>query len=104
MRIVVKNLTYAYNEKTSFKNVAIDNVSLTVEEGEFFGIIGHTGSGKSTFVQHLNALVPVTHGELSVGEVNLKKHSKKEYKKISFVYVKYCLLGFLLLRIFQVHF
>lgn len=82
MRIVVKNLTYAYNEKTSFKKVAIDNVSLTVEEGEFFGIIGHTGSGKSTFVQHLNALVPVTHGELSVGEVNLKKHSKKEYKKI----------------------
>lgn len=46
-------------------------VTLTIEEGEFFGIIGHTGSGKSTFVQHLNALIRLTGGSLKVGEYDL---------------------------------
>lgn len=59
MRIVAKNLTHIYNAKSPFAARALDNVSLTVEEGEFFGIIGHTGSGKSTFVQHLNGLIRV---------------------------------------------
>lgn len=57
MRIVAEHLNYTYNGGTSFAVHALNDVSLTIEEGAFFGIIGHTGSGKSTFVQHLNALI-----------------------------------------------
>lgn len=52
--------------KTVNEHVAVDNVSLTINEGEFFGIIGHTGSGKSTFIQHLNGLVQPTSGKVTV--------------------------------------
>lgn len=71
MRIVAKGLTYTYNPKSPFASQALKGVDLTIEEGEFFGIIGHTGSGKSTFVQHLNALIRLTGGALSVGEYDL---------------------------------
>ena len=81
MRIVCSNLSYVYNNKTEFAKKAVDDVSLTVEEGDFLGIIGHTGSGKSTFIQHLNGLIPVQSGSLTVGEYNLSG-SKKEVKKI----------------------
>jgi energy-coupling factor transport system ATP-binding protein len=74
MQIIVKNLSYVYSEKSkalAFK--ALDDLSLTVNEGEFFGIVGHTGSGKSTFVQHLNGLIKVekNRGSLIVGETDL---------------------------------
>ncbi len=74
MQIVAKNLSFIYGEKTKAIAIkALDNVSVTVNEGEFFGIIGHTGSGKSTFVQHLNGLIRVgkNNGELKVGEFDL---------------------------------
>lgn len=73
MRIVAEHLNYTYNEKSPFAAHALKDVSLTVEEGEFFGIIGHTGSGKSTFVQHLNGLLRVPS--------SLKKYKKKKPKK-----------------------
>ena len=57
MRIVAEHLTHIYNEGSPFEARALDDVTLTIEEGEFFGILGHTGSGKSTFVQHLNGLI-----------------------------------------------
>ena len=57
MRIVVEHLSHVYNKKSPFATTALNDVSLTVEEGDFFGIIGHTGSGKSTFVQHINGLM-----------------------------------------------
>ena len=69
MRIQAEHLNYTYNQGSPFAKAALKDVSLTVEEGEFFGIIGHTGSGKSTFVQHLNALLRVP--------TSLKKYHKK---------------------------
>ena len=57
MRITAEHLSYTYNGQSEFAVHALKDVSLTIEEGEFFGIIGHTGSGKSTFVQHLNGLI-----------------------------------------------
>ena len=74
MRIEAKNLTYVYSESSKALSVrALDNVTLTIPEGEFFGIIGQTGSGKTTFVQHLNGLIKVEKdkGSLFVGEYDL---------------------------------
>lgn len=74
MRIIAQNLSYVYSEKSKSLAVkALNNIALTIEEGEFFGIIGKTGSGKSTFIQHLNGLIPVQkdRGSLIVGEYNL---------------------------------
>lgn len=81
MRIVAKNLTYSYSKGARFQMDALKNITLTIESGEFFGIIGRTGSGKSTFIQHLNALVLAQSGELSVGEYNLLKQKKKDKAK-----------------------
>ena len=58
----VKNLTHIYSVGTPFEHVALKDVSFTVEKGEFVGIIGHTGSGKSTLMQHLNGLIKPTEG------------------------------------------
>ena len=74
MQIEVKNLTYIYSEKSKDLSVrALDDVSLTIAEGEFFGIIGQTGSGKTTFVQHLNGLIKIGEGKgtIKIGEFNL---------------------------------
>ena len=81
MRIVCKNLTFSYSPKKRGQSInAVDNLSLTINEGEFFGIIGHTGSGKSTFIQHLNALIPLQEGQLFIGDMELNP-SDKDYKK-----------------------
>lgn len=69
--IEVKNLTYKYSVGTPFEKTAVDNVSVAIEKGEFVGIIGHTGSGKSTLIQHLNGLVKPTSGEVLIDSVNI---------------------------------
>ena len=60
----VKNLNYVYSICTPFEHKALDEVSFSVDRGEFIGIIGHTGSGKSTLMQHLNGLLKPTSGEI----------------------------------------
>ena len=60
----VKNLNHIYSVGTPFEHKALDNVSFSVERGEFIGIIGHTGSGKSTLMQHLNGLLKPSSGEI----------------------------------------
>ena len=62
MSIEVKNLTYWYDPDTPYSKKAVDDVSFTIEKGEFVGLIGHTGSGKSTMIQHLNGLIRPTSG------------------------------------------
>lgn len=91
MRIVAEGLNYTYSAKTKFAVRALKDVDLTVEEGEFFAIVGHTGSGKSTFVQHLNGLIRVGKncGKLTVGAYDLtdKKCNFKELRsKVGMVF------------------
>ena len=66
MSIEVRNLTHTYSEGTAMRTVALENVCMTIEDGEFLGIIGHTGSGKSTLVQHLNGLLKPTSGQVLI--------------------------------------
>ncbi|MGL5256419.1 MAG: energy-coupling factor transporter ATPase [Proteocatella sp.] len=73
MSIVIKNLRYVYNEGTPFESVAIDDVSIEIEDGEFVGLIGHTGSGKSTFIQHLNGLIKPSSGSIVVNGMDITK-------------------------------
>ncbi len=61
--VLCENLSYVYNPSSTFETYALTDVDLEIESGDFFGIIGHTGSGKSTFVQHLNALLKVPSAE-----------------------------------------
>ena len=63
----VKNLKHIYSIGTPFEHVALDGVSFSVEPGEFIGVIGHTGSGKSTLMQHLNGLLKPTSGQILLG-------------------------------------
>lgn len=62
MSIIVNHLQYVYNPNTAFSKYALRDVSLRIEDGEYIGIVGHTGSGKSTLVQHLNGLIKPTGG------------------------------------------
>ncbi len=77
----VKNLTHTYSGNTPFVNDAVSGVSFSAERGEIIGIIGHTGSGKSTLVQHLNGLLKPTSGEVLLDGKNIWD-KPKEIKKI----------------------
>lgn len=66
MPIEVSHLTHCYSEGSALRTVALDDVSFRIENGEFVGIIGHTGSGKSTLVQHLNGLLKPTSGQVLI--------------------------------------
>ena len=57
-----EGLTHRYSVGTPFENTAIDSIDLAIPQGQFVGLIGHTGSGKSTFIQHLNGLLKPTAG------------------------------------------
>ena len=77
MSIKIENLTHVYMPKTPFEKKALDNVNLTIEDGEFLALIGHTGSGKSTLIQHLNGLLEPSSGRILVDEVDI---TSKEVK------------------------
>lgn len=68
-----KNLSYVYSDGTPFRVTAINNVNISIEKGEFVGIIGHTGSGKSTLVQHLNGLLTPSSGEVLLDGKNINE-------------------------------
>ncbi|MGN0617487.1 MAG: energy-coupling factor transporter ATPase [Ruminiclostridium sp.] len=71
MAAEIRNLTYKYSVGTPFESTAVDNVSLAINKGEFIGVIGHTGSGKSTLIQHLNGLLKPTSGEIFINGKNI---------------------------------
>lgn len=75
--IDIKNLSFVYNPNTPFEKKALDNINLQVREGEFIGLIGHTGSGKSTLVQHLNGLIKPMSGDVIIDGENLNSKETK---------------------------
>ncbi len=75
--IETKNLTYIYGQGTPFEKVAVEDVSLSIEKGEFIGVIGHTGSGKSTLIQTLNGLIRPTSGQVLLDGRDIWQEPKK---------------------------
>lgn len=75
--IETKDLTYTYGEGTPFQKTAVENVNIAIEQGEFIGVIGHTGSGKSTFIQQLNGLLRPTGGAVLLNGKDIWAEPKK---------------------------
>lgn len=71
MSIKINHLTHVYGENSVFEKKALDDINLEINDGEFIGLIGHTGSGKSTLIQHLNALLVPTSGEVLLNGENI---------------------------------
>lgn len=87
--IEIKNLTHIYSQGLPFEKKAIDGINLKIEENEFIGIIGHTGSGKSTFIQHLNGLLRPSSGEIIIDGIKVDTTSSnltELRKKIGLVF------------------
>ncbi|WP_069650765.1 energy-coupling factor transporter ATPase [Caloranaerobacter ferrireducens] len=94
MTIVIKNLTHIYNPKSPFETKALDNINLEIAKGEFVGLIGHTGSGKSTLIQHLNGLLKPTSGKIFINDLDItsKDVSLREVRQkvgLVFQYAEY---------------
>lgn len=77
----VENVSYIYGKGTPFERAAIEDIDLTIDKGEFIGIIGHTGSGKSTLIQHLNGLLHPSVGKVTVDGVDLAEKTKEAMVK-----------------------
>ena len=98
MPIRVENLSYTYNAGQPMEQEALRNVTLTIEDGEFVGLIGHTGSGKSTLVQHFNGLLKPTSGKIYIDGVDIfskgvSLRSIRQKVGMVFQYPEYQLFG-----------
>ena len=89
MAIRLENVNYVYSEKTAYEKKALSDVNLTIHDGEFIGLIGHTGSGKSTLIQHLNGLMKATSGHIYYNENDIysQQYQMKELRsKVGLVF------------------
>lgn len=77
MSIKIENLTHIYMQGTPFEKTALDNVSIDINDGEFVALIGHTGSGKSTLIQHMNGLLKPSSGKIVVDDVDITAQGVK---------------------------
>ena len=77
MAIQVEDLCYTYGEGTALERQALKHVSFEIQDGEFVGLIGHTGSGKSTLIQHLNGLIKPTSGDIKYQGVSISSQGFK---------------------------
>ncbi|HCQ89166.1 MAG TPA: energy-coupling factor transporter ATPase [Clostridium sp.] len=77
MSIKIENLTHIYMPKSPFEKTALDNVSVEIKDGEFVALIGHTGSGKSTLIQHINGLLKPSSGKIIVDDIDITAHGVK---------------------------
>jgi energy-coupling factor transport system ATP-binding protein len=76
MPVKMEQVTHIYMEGGPFEAAAILDIDLDIQDGEFIGLIGHTGSGKSTLIQHLNGLLKPTEGTVIVNDIRIEKDSK----------------------------
>lgn len=89
MSIRLDNVSYTYMKKTPFERTALKEVTLTIEKGEYIAVIGHTGSGKSTMMQHLNGLLSPDAGKVYVDDVDISSkgaEAKKARNKVGMVF------------------
>ena len=89
MSIEIRNLSHYYGKGSTFEKKALDEINLTIEKGDFVGLIGHTGSGKSTLVQHLNALIKPQSGNIIIDgeDINADKSRLKAIRtKVGLVF------------------
>ena len=87
--IIAEGLSHTYSAGTPFQKTAIENIDLRIPQGQFVGLLGHTGSGKSTFVQHLNALLQPTAGRVLLDgeDINKDKKTRRDVKwKVGLVF------------------
>lgn len=77
MSIIVENLIHVYNPGSPFETTALSNININIEQGEFVGLIGHTGSGKSTLIQHLNGLLKPTKGKIYINKLDISDKNVK---------------------------
>ena len=94
MELRVENLCYDYNKGTSFEKRALNNINLSIKENEFIGLIGHTGSGKSTLIQTFNGLLAPTEGKVTWNgkDIYEKGFNRREFRShvgIVFQYPEY---------------
>ena len=89
MPLLLNHVSHVYSADTAMAVTALNDINLKIEDGEFVGLIGHTGSGKSTLIQHLNALLKPTSGEIyfNGADINDSDYNKKELRsKIGLVF------------------
>jgi len=99
MPIIIENLTHTYMPGSVTQFTALYDINLTVEDGEFFGIIGHTGSGKSTLIQQLNGLIQPTSGRVIVDgfDMNEKKQRAAGRKLVSIRTISFLTARFMMI-------
>lgn len=91
MTIQMNNVSYTYQKGTPYEYNAIEDVNLTFEQGNYYAIVGQTGSGKSTLIQHINALLKPTKGSITFDEIEISHKTKDKYlrpirKKVGMVF------------------
>lgn len=77
MSIKIENLTHIYMKRSPFEKKAIDNINLSIDDGEFVALIGHTGSGKSTLIQHINGLLKPEEGKIFIDDIDITEKNVK---------------------------
>ena len=81
MSIKIENLYYTYMDGGPFEKNALHDINIEINDGEFIGIIGHTGSGKSTLIQHLNGILKPTKGHVIINDIDTAKRNLKELRR-----------------------
>ncbi len=81
MLISAENLSYAYSKGGPFEKLALENININIDKGEFVAVIGHTGSGKSTLIQHFNGLLKPTSGKITINGLDTIKGNLKDIRK-----------------------
>lgn len=89
MSIVVENLSYIYMKGTPFEKLALNGINLKIDNGEFIGIIGHTGSGKSTFIQHFSGLLKPGAGRVIINGMDTTGKNLKELRRLVGIVFQY---------------